>query len=55
MDGEVDLEKELDKDIDVQVIVAQLNTWARSLVNRPDGRLYFNSSKRTRCHQNVGR
>jgi hypothetical protein len=53
MENEVDIAKELEKDIVVQVNDVQLNCWARTLVKKPDGHFYFNSPKRTRWHQNV--
>ena len=53
VEGEVDIAKELDKNIVVQVNNVQLNAWARTLVKKPDGHLYFNSPKRTRWHQHV--
>ena len=53
MEGEVDIEKELDKDIVVQVNDVQLNTRARTLVKKPDGHFHFKSPKLTRWHQNV--
>ena len=53
MEGEVDIAKELEKDIVVQANDVQLNSWARTLIKKPDGHFYFNSPTRTRWHQHV--
>ena len=37
MESEVDIARELEKDIVVQVNDVQLNSWARTLVKKPDG------------------
>ena len=45
MEGEVDIAKELEKDIVVQANDVQLNSWARTLLKKPDGHFYVEVSK----------